>query len=407
MSTETTTPAVSPELADQPLVVVTNGDVEYTLLGTAHVSKRSVEAVKALAQQQVFDAIAVELCQSRYDALTKPDSWQKTDLFKIIRQGKAGLVAANLALGAYQRRLADQFGIEPGAEMKQALEEATTLELPHLLVDRDIGITLKRVMGAVGFFDKLGILGGLITSLVTREEISEQDIERLKEGDMLENTFAEFAENSEPLYRALIEERDHYMAAALRQQSAEKGVRKVLVVIGAGHLKGLAGALERADAEPAEVLSRLNELPRRGQWMKTLPWLITAVILTGFAIGFSRSPELGWSLVVFWVLINGTLAALGAAAARAHPLTVASGFVAAPLTSLNPTIAAGMVTASVEAYLRRPRVADFSALRDDVTTPSGWWRNRVSRVLLVFVFSNLGSMLGTWIGGFRIFGALS
>ncbi|MEM9182581.1 MAG: TraB/GumN family protein [Pseudomonadota bacterium] len=407
MSTETTTPTVSPELADQPLVVVTSGDVEYTLLGTAHVSKRSVEAVKALAQQQVFDAIAVELCQSRYDALTKPDSWQKTDLFKIIRQGKAGLVAANLALGAYQRRLADQFGIEPGAEMKQALEEATTLGLPHLLVDRDIGITLKRVMGAVGFFDKLGIFGGLITSLVTREEISEQDIERLKEGDMLENTFAEFAENSEPLYRALIEERDHYMAAALRQQSAEKGVRKVLVVIGAGHLKGLAGALERADAEPAEVLSRLNELPRRGQWMKTLPWLITAVILTGFAIGFSRSPELGWSLVVFWVLINGTLAALGAAAARAHPLTVASGFVAAPLTSLNPTIAAGMVTASVEAYLRRPRVADFSALRDDVTTPSGWWRNRVSRVLLVFVFSNLGSMLGTWIGGFRIFGALS
>ncbi|MEM6937161.1 MAG: TraB/GumN family protein [Pseudomonadota bacterium] len=407
MSTETTTPTVSPELADQPLVVVTSGDVEYTLLGTAHVSKRSVEAVKALAQQQVFDAIAVELCQSRYDALTKPDSWQKTDLFKIIRQGKAGLVAANLALGAYQRRLADQFGIEPGAEMKQALEEATTLELPHLLVDRDIGITLKRVMGAVGFFDKLGIFGGLITSLVTREEISEQDIERLKEGDMLENTFAEFAENSEPLYRALIEERDHYMAAALRQQSAEKGVRKVLVVIGAGHLKGLAGALERADAEPAEVLSRLNELPRRGQWMKTLPWLITAVILTGFAIGFSRSPELGWSLVVFWVLINVTLAALGAAAARAHPLTVASGFVAAPLTSLNPTIAAGMVTASVEAYLRRPRVADFSALRDDVTTPSGWWRNRVSRVLLVFVFSNLGSMLGTWIGGFRIFGALS
>ncbi len=407
MSSEATTTNAPEELVDQPLVVVTSGGVEYTLLGTAHVSRRSVEAVTALAQQQTFDAIAVELCQSRYDALTQPDSWEKTDLFKIIRQGKAGLVAANLALGAYQRRLADQFGIEPGAEMKQALQEAETLGVPHLLVDRDIGITLKRVMSAVGFFDKLGILGGLITSLVTREEISEQDIERLKEGDMLENTFAEFAENSEPLYRALIEERDHYMAAALRQQSAEKGVSKVLVVIGAGHLKGLAAELENADAEPAEVLARLNELPRRGQWVKALPWIITAVILTGFGIGFYRSPELGWSLVVFWVLINGTLAALGAAAARAHPLTVASGFVAAPLTSLNPTIAAGMVTASVEAYLRRPRVADFSALRDDVTAPSGWWRNRVSRVLLVFVFSNLGSMLGTWIGGFRIFGALS
>ncbi|MFK7954496.1 MAG: TraB/GumN family protein [Lysobacterales bacterium] len=406
----TTDPNVTEDIAqttDQPVRVVERDGVRYTLLGTAHVSKRSVEAVSEICDGHSFDGIAVELCESRHDAMTRPDAWQKTDLFKVIRQGKAGLVAANLALGAYQRRLADQFGIEPGAEMKQALTEASERNVPHLLVDRDIGITLKRVVNAVGFFDKLGIIGGLVTSLVSREEISEEDIERLKEGDMLENTFAEFAEQSEPLYRALIDERDHFMAAQLRRQCKDQSVNDVLVVVGAGHLKGLAQAISDSPQAPAEVVERLNQLPKPSRWLKSLPWVITAVILLGFGIGFSRSPELGWSLVVFWVLINGTLAALGAAAARAHPLTIASGFVAAPLTSLNPTIAAGMVTASVEAYLRRPRVADFESLRDDVTQPSGWWRNRVSKVLLVFVFSNLGSILGTWIGGFRIFGALS
>ncbi len=402
-----TTDLTADLITDQPLNVTERDGVRYTLLGTAHVSRRSVEAVMEITAQRDFDAIAVELCDSRYDAISRPDSWQNTDLFKIIREGKAPLVAANLALGAYQRRLADQFGIEPGAEMKQALVEASQRGLPHMLVDRDIGITLKRVVSAVGFFDKMGIIGGLITSLVSREQISEEDVERLKEGDMLENTFAEFAQQSEPLYRALIDERDHYMAAELRRQSAEQAVSNVLVVIGAGHLKGLTQALTESPEPAAEVIDRLKQLPKRGSWFKALPWLITAVILLGFGIGFARSPELGWSLVLFWFLINGTLAAIGAAAARAHPLTIASGFFAAPLTSLNPTIAAGMVTASVEASLRRPRVSDFESLRDDVTQASGWWKNRVSRVLLVFVFSNIGSILGTWIGGFRIFGALS
>ncbi|MEM9533422.1 MAG: TraB/GumN family protein [Pseudomonadota bacterium] len=401
-------PANEPSIqTDQPVNEVTRDGVHYTLLGTAHVSRRSVEAVEELASQGEFDAIAVELCDSRYEALSNPDAWQKTDLFRIIRDRKAGLVAANLALGAYQRRLAEQFGVEPGAEMKQALVEAENRGVPHLLVDRDIGTTLRRVFAGVGFFDKLSILGGLVASLVTKDEISEEDIERLKEGDMLENTFAEFAAQSEPIYTALIAERDAYMAAALREGSAAKGATRVLAVVGAGHLKGLRERLASSEDEPAETQERLSQIPPRSPWLKLLPWAITVVILLGFAIGFARSPELGWQLVTLWVLINGTLAAVGAAAARAHPLTIASGFLAAPLTSLNPTIAAGMVTASIEAWIRRPRVSDFSSLRDDVTSVGGWWGNRVSRVLLVFVFSNLGSALGTWIAGFRIFGALS
>lgn len=394
-------------LEGQPILRVERDGVQYVLLGTAHVSRRSADAVRELAGSENFDAIAVELCDSRYNALTQPDAWQKMDLFSIIRGRKAGLVAANLALGAYQRRLADQFGIEPGAEMKAALDEARERELPHLLVDRDIGTTLKRVFRSVGFFTKLSIFGGLMGSLFTREEISEEDIERLKEGDILEATFAEFAAQSEPLYRSLISERDHFMAAELRRQAGENGSRKVMAVVGAGHLKGLAEALETDTTPPEQVVSELGTVPPARRWTRLIPWAITALILLGFGIGFARSPELGWKLVLIWVLINGTLAALGAAIARGHPLTVISAFLAAPLTSLNPTIAAGFVTASVETWLRRPQVADFAALRDDVTELSGWWRNRVSRVLLVLILSNIGSMLGTWIAGFKIFGTLS
>ena len=138
-----------------------------------------------------------------------------------------------------------------------------------------------------------------------------------------------------------------------------------------------------------------------------IPWLIMVLILSGFAIGFMRSPELGWRLVAIWVLINGTLAALGALLARAHPLTIISAFVAAPLTSLNPTIAAGMVTGLVEAWLREPKVSDFERLRDDITGLSGWFRNPATRVLLVFFFSNIGSSIGTWVAGFRIFESLA
>jgi len=354
-----------------------------------------------------FDAIAVELCETRYQSIANPDQWKKMDLFQIIRQGKAGLVAANLALGSYQKRLADQFGIEPGAEMRAALNAAEQQSKPHLLVDRDIGITLKRVFRSVGFLEKLGIVGGLIASLFSRDEISETDIEQLKQGDMLESTFSEFAEQSASLYQGLIGERDQYMAASLRE-AAEHGKHKnVFCVLGAGHLKGTCEALRNSEENPAELKEQLNQMPPKKNWIRLIPWLITAIILLGFGIAFSKSAALGLQVIWTWVLINGTLSALGALLAGGHPLTVISGFVAAPLTSLNPTVAAGMVTASVETWLRKPTVGDFESLRTDLIKTSGWWKNRVSRVLLVLIFSNIGSMIGTWVAGLRIFQQIS
>jgi pheromone shutdown-related protein TraB len=394
-------------LSDQPIRRLQRDGVHYTLIGTAHVSRASADAVRELASSGNFDSIAVELCQARYDALTAERKWTDLDLYRVLREGKAGLVMANLALSAYQRRIADQFGIEPGAEMRAAVITAKEHGLPLQLVDRDLATTLKRSYASVPWYKRMYLMTGLALGMVSSDEIDEEAIEKLKEGDILESTFTEFAEHSPQLYEALIAERDRYMAARLREENAVASGHKVLVVIGAGHMEGLARHLESDQADPTAERAELEAQPPRARWPRVIPWAIMILVLTGFFIGFSRSPELGWQLVFIWVAINGGLAALGALIARGHPLTVLSAVVAAPITSLNPTIAAGMVTGLVESWLRKPRVSDLENLRFDITTLKGWFRNPATRILLVFFLSNLGSAIGTWVAGFKIFGALS
>jgi pheromone shutdown-related protein TraB len=394
-------------LEEQPIRHLRRDGVDYTLIGTAHVSRASADAVRELAASGEFDAIAVELCQARYDALTAERKWTDLDLYRVLREGKAGLVMANLALSAYQRRIAEQFGIEPGAEMRAAAVAAKTHNLPLQLVDRDLATTLRRSYASVPWYKRFYLMSGLALGMVSSDEIDEEAIEKLKEGDILESTFTEFAEHSPELYEALITERDRYMAARLRQDNSGAEGRKVMVVIGAGHMEGLATRLETSQAAPADERRELDELPPRARWPRVIPWAIMALVLVGFYIGFSRSPELGWQLVFIWVAINGGLAALGALVARGHPLTVLSALVAAPITSLNPTIAAGMVSGLVEAWIRKPRVSDLENLRFDITTLKGWFRNPATRILLVFFLSNLGSAIGTWVAGFKIFSALS
>jgi pheromone shutdown-related protein TraB len=391
----------------EPLHRIQVGDSQITLLGTAHVSRASAEKVRELLDSDVFDSVAVELCPSRYNAIVDPDALARMDLFKILKEGKASMVAANLALGAYQQRLAEQFGIEPGAEQRAAIQHAQESHRPVLLIDREIGVTLKRVAANVAWWKRFGLFTGLLASLLSKEEVEEEEIERLKEGDILETAFSEFAEDRQDLYLPLIDERDRYMAARLLEELRQQEHEHVLVVIGAGHLKGISNYLEQGMDRPGEVIEELDAMPPPKRWPKLIPWIIVALVLTGFAIGFSRSPDLGWRLVGDWVLINGTLSALGALIAGAHPLTVIAAFLAAPITSLNPTVGAGMVTAAVEIYLRKPQVRDFSNLRRDTTQLKGWWRNRVSRTLLVFLLSTLGSAVGTYLAGFTIFERLT
>ncbi|MEJ2592387.1 MAG: TraB family protein, partial [Candidatus Thiodiazotropha sp.] len=242
---------------------------------------------------------------------------------------------------------------------------------------------------------------------LSREQVSEAEIEHLKEGDILETTFAEFAEDRQDLYLPLIDERDRYMAARLLQEIEQHGHENLLAVVGAGHLNGIARYLESPPENAAETLRRLDEQPRSSRWPKLIPWVIVALVMVGFVLGFRRNPDIGWQMVYDWVVINGALSALGALIAAGHPLTVLTAFVAAPITSLNPTVGAGMVTAAAEIFLRKPTVADFSRLRNDTTSLRGWWRNRVSRTLLVFFLSTLGSAIGTYVAGFRIFDRLT
>ncbi len=399
--------AERPETRGGPRRDLRVGDTTFTLLGTAHVSAESADEVRDLIDSGDFDAVAIELCDARHSNLANPDALGDQDLFQIFRQGKAGMVAANLALGAFQQRIAEQSGIEPGAEMRAALEASQRHELPLLLIDRDVGLTLKRIYQNVPWWQRFSLLSGLLGSVLSRQEVSAEEVERLKQGDVLESTFSEFAAESQSLFTPLISERDRYMVMRLAQQCPPGKFKRVLVVIGAGHLKGMAEHLEGPPAEdPAEEIAALEATRPPSKVWKMLPWLITALVLTGFAIGFSRNTELGWQLVVEWFVINGVLSGGATLLALAHPVTVIATVFAAPLTSLNPTIGAGFVAAGVELAMRKPKVRDFSTLRHDVTQVKGWWKNRVSRTLLVFLTATLGSAAGTWIAGLRIAGQL-
>ncbi len=399
-------PAARVDFDGQPLVEFTTASgVSYALLGTAHVSKASAEAVRKLIDTRDFDLVAVELDEHRHHSLLRPDDWRNVDLFKIVKDGKAGMLAANLALGAYQRRLAEQFGIEPGAELKVACVEAAKRSIPIELIDRDVGITLKRAYRAVSFFDKMSIIGGLIASAISSEEISEADIEKLKEGDILTNTFDEFARQSKPLHHALIVERDRFMAARLRE--ATKPGQRVLGVVGAGHLAGLTRALQGHDDGDTTSLAELSAPPPPSMWPKLIGYAIIAMLIAGFAWGFSQGAQVGRELLSFYVLATGGLAALGAIVAGAHPLSALAALISAPLTVLHPALASGMFSAGAEVWLRKPRVADFEALRDDLKVWRGWWKNRVARTLLVFFLTNAFTAIGVYLTGIEFFRRLT
>lgn len=395
-------------MENHPLYTFAHRDQLITVLGTAHISSASADKVRELLQSEEYDAVAVELCAGRHEKMTNPDSLNDLDLFAAIRQGKGMMIWANLAIGAFQQRMAEQVDIEPGAEMKAALEEAEKSAYPVSLIDRDVSITLQRIYRSTSFRRRLILMATLIDALFSKKKVSEEEIEQLKEGDILESAFTQFSQSNSDLYRPLIDERDRYMALRLLQEANSATHHHLVAVVGAGHLKGIEKYLNEyrdlSDNELASALQELKTLPeKKASIGKYVPWAITALILTGFYIGFSKNPDLGWDLVVSWVLINGGLSSIGALLATAHPLTVLTAFIAAPITSLNPMIGAGMVASGAEIWLCKPRVSDFESLRHDTTRISGWWKNRISRTLLVFILSSLGSAVGTYIAGFIIY----
>jgi pheromone shutdown-related protein TraB len=382
--------------------------VEFVLLGTAHVSRTSVEAVEALMGREAFDAVAVELCESRAHGIRDPEAFAKMDLFQVIRTGKAGMVFASLALSSFQQRIAEQYGIEPGAEMKAAMREADQRGLPLWLVDREIGTTLNHAYRGVRFRDRIGIIGGLIASVFSRDDIDEAEIEKLKQGDILEGAFGEFARGSKPLYDALIGERDRFMAARLREESARRPeAKRVLVVIGAGHLAGIERELGAQREPPHTVLQPLDTKLPAPKWPKYLAVGVMLAIFVAIGFLFYRNATMGWHALRDWVIYTAVLSALGAAVAGGHPLSVLTAAVMGPLKPLRPPgLSSGVFAGMAEVWLRKPRVADFQSLRKDLLHVSGWWRNRVARTLLVFMLTNLGTILGEYLAGIRIFSRL-
>jgi len=392
--------------AGQPVRVVERDGVRYTLLGTAHVSQASVEAVERAIGSGRFDAVAVELDAQRLQALTNPDALAKLDLVEVIRKGRVALFAANLALAAYQRRLAEQLGIEPGAELKRAVTLANEHNLPVHLIDREVGLTFKRASQRLGFFGRIKLVMGLGAGLFASDEVGEDEIEKLKQGDMLEASFGEFASESPALYETIIGERDRYMATRLREVR-DPAQREVLAVVGAGHLAGLAKYLETDTDAPGPLRESLEAVPKK----RNIPWItliILAVVLAGIAVGFYRGGlGMGGELLLTWAIYTGGLAGLGCLLAGSHPLSILTAIVVAPFKPFRLSIPTGAFAALVETRLRKPAYEDFLKLRDDAQSVKGWYRNRVTRVVLTFMLTNLGSMLGLWLTGLQVWGKVA
>ncbi|MGK0289988.1 MAG: pheromone shutdown-related protein TraB [bacterium] len=361
------------------------------LIGTAHISQASADEVAETIREVQPDTVAIELCATRYESLSQEDRWKNMDIVKVIKEGKAPLLMANLILSSFQKKMGDQMGVRPGAEMIKAIEIAEEINSEISLVDREVSITLKRAWRKLSLWQKVKLMSQLVVGTVDNPEISKEDIEKMKEEDMLTQLIEELSKEMPTIKEVLIDERDQYLATKIAESPGET----IVAVVGAGHVPGILKLIDK----PAD-LSKIEEIPPKSPLGAFLKWAIPLFIVGLIASGFFFIDfESGTEMIKRWFLANAILSAVGAALARGHILTILSAFIAAPFTSLNPMIAAGWVSGITEAWVRKPTVADFESLSTDVTTFRGFWRNEVTRILLVVVFSNLGSTVGTIIGG--------
>ena len=369
---------------------------EFIVVGTAHISRESATLVREVIERERPDRVCLELDRQRYEALSNPQRWDALDMKQLIRNHQLAALAANLMLAAYQKKLGGALGVKPGAELLEAGRAAEGLGIPVSLCDRDVRVTLRRAWTSLSLWKKSLLLSTFLASVFEQPQLSEDDLRELRQQDVLSRMMAELAEYLPALKRVLIDERDAYLAQRLREAPG----RRVVAVVGAGHVSGVLTALrERSHVDLAE----LDRIPPVSPVTRWLGWGIPASIVAALVvIGVTHGAAVAFHDLAFWILVTGIPCTLGAALAFAHPITIAAAFFTAPVTTLSPMIGAGHVLALVQAWVQPPVVAEFERLAEDVMRPLQWWRNRLLRILLVFTLTTLGAMLGMYVGGWEI-----
>ena len=373
---------------------------EFILLGTAHISQESIVQVTTSIRAEQPDCVAIELDEQRYASMKNPEAWKNLDIVKVLKNGQGFVLMANLILSSLQKRMGADVGVKPGEEMKAAIAVAEELNIPAVMVDRPIQMTLKRAWAKNSLWGKCKLLAVLLSSAFEKSEISAEEIEKLKNESEMDSMMNEIAEYLPAVKAVLIDERDRYLASHIWEAQVNGApAKKTVAVLGAGHLPGVVRYLEALAAGTASSdTADISQLPPAGIGTKVLglvfPILIVGLIVAGFFTGGAKA---SLDMLVQWILWNGSLAALGTLLAGGHIITVVAGFVGAPLATLNPVVAVGLFTGLVQAWINKPKVEDMERLSDDATSFKGFYKNRILRVLLVFFFSSLGGVIGNFI----------
>ncbi|MDR2900930.1 MAG: TraB/GumN family protein [Treponema sp.] len=370
-------------------------DREIILIGTAHISKESIDEVSQVIHDTNPDMICVELDEGRYASVTQPKNYESMNIIKVFREGKGFLLMANLVLSSFQRRLGNELGVKPGDEMRKAIDLAKELNIPYSLCDREIQTTLRRAWARCGFWSKSKLLASLVSSAVTSEKLSEEEIEGLKKQNELDDMMGELSKFLPAVKETLIDERDQYLASKIWTSGGKKSV----AVVGAGHMGGIKTHLEKIAAkEENDDVSALNVIPPSKGIGKIVGWIIPALIVALIVYGFFQAgADVSLNMLLHWVLLNGSLAALGTLLCLGHPLAILVSFIGAPIATINPFIGVGLFAGITQAAVLKPRVQDAQNLAEDVSSLKGIYRNRITKALLVFLLSSIGGMIGNFI----------
>lgn len=387
---------------------------QIILLGTAHVSEQSVLEVDACIEQYSPDVVCVELDDERYASIKDNTKWKNTNIYEIIKQKKGMLLLANIILASYQRKIGAQLGISAGAEMLRAIKSAEEHNIKLELIDRNVKITFGRIWNSLKFGEKFKLLISLVMSLFDETKITEKDLEEIKQQDFIASALSEMGSEFSGVKKVLVDERDTYMAQKLMSSQGEV----ILAVIGAAHVNGIIKNINAAqvkaemqtsdeskpsdDTNTAVDISALEKVPEKKKIGKIISWSIPVIIIVLIALTFKQDVSIGLKQVLWWYIITGTCSAIGVLLALGHPLSMLTAFIMAPIAVLNPLLATGWFAGLMEAYIKKPVVNDFDKLYEDVETLKGFWSNKITKILLVTAFANLGTIAGTVISGMNI-----